>query len=48
MDKYDNNIVNKDGEINVISRRKKKLVCHIDNIVATLWSTLYFAKNIQM
>lgn len=45
MDKYENNIVNNDGEIEVISRYKNELLCHIDNIVGTLWSTMYFARE---
>ena len=45
MDKFDNNIVNNDGEINVISRYKTESICHIDNMVATLWSTLYFIRE---
>ena len=45
MDKYQDNVVNNDGEINVVSKYKEKIMCHIDNIVATLWSTLKFAKG---
>ena len=45
MDKVDNDIVNNDGEIHVISKFKTKIYCHVDNMVATLWSTLYFAKG---
>lgn len=45
MDKYQNNVINNDGEINVVSKYKEKIMCHIDNIVATLWSTLKFAKG---
>lgn len=44
-DKFDNNIINNDGEINVISRQKTKLFCHIDKMVGTLWSTVFFAKK---
>ena len=42
MDKYENNIINKDGEINVVSKFKTKINMKIDNMVATLWTTLYF------
>ena len=45
MDKSEDNIVNNDGELNVISKFKTKLVIHIDNMVATLWSTLYFIEK---
>lgn len=45
MDKYDNNVVNNDGEINVVSRYKSELVCHIDKMVGTLWSTMYFVNK---
>lgn len=45
MDKYEDNVINNDGEINVISRYKTKSMCHYDNMVATLWTTLEFAKN---
>ena len=45
MDKVDNNIVNKDGEIEVISRYKNEMLWYLDNMVATLWSTLYFVKE---
>ena len=45
MDKYQNNIINNDGEINVISKYKTTIVCNIDKMVATLWSTLKFARG---
>lgn len=44
-DTIDDNIINNDGEINVISRRKTKMFCHIDKMVGTLWATLFFAKK---
>ena len=47
MDKYENNVVNNDGEINVISKYKTKIVCNIDLMVATLWTTIFFAKKYQ-
>ena len=40
MDKSDKNIVNNDGEIEVVSYLKNKFYCSIDNMVATLWSTI--------
>ncbi len=45
MDKVEENIINNDGEINVISRFKTESICNIDNMVATLWSTLYFVRE---
>ena len=45
MDKYDDNIVNNDGEIEVLSYLKTKLNCYIDNMVATLWSTIYYIQK---
>lgn len=44
-DKSEQNIINNDGEINVISRLKTKINCKIDNMVASLWTTIYFAKK---
>ncbi len=41
MDKYSDNIVNKDGEIDVVSYQKTKLTCYVHNMVATLWSTIF-------
>ena len=41
MDNKDDNIVNADGTINVVSAQKNILNCHLDKMVATLWSTLY-------
>ena len=45
MDKYENNIINNDGEIDVISPLKTKIACNVDKMVASLWSTIYFAKK---
>ncbi|MBQ8891802.1 MAG: glycosyltransferase [Bacilli bacterium] len=45
MDKFENNIINIDGEINVISSLKTKIVCHLNKMVGTLWTTIYFAKD---
>ena len=45
MDKSQNDIVNNDGEIHVISKYKNRIECHIDTMVGTLWSTIYFAKG---
>ena len=42
-DKYDNDVINNDGTIDVISMQKNKLLCHIDTMVGTLWSTIYYA-----
>ena len=41
MDKVSDNIVNKDGEIEVIAYPKTKVWCYVDNMVATLWSTMF-------
>ena len=45
MDKYENNVINNDGEIDVISPLKTKVTCNVDKMVASLWSTIYFAKK---
>lgn len=45
IDKYENNIVNNDGEINVVSPYKTKILCHIDNMIGTLWSTMYYVRE---
>ena len=47
MDKYEDNIINSDGELDVVAaeqfnNRYKKIDCHIDKMVASLWSTLYY------
>ncbi len=42
----DTNIVNNDGELDVITsehyKKYDKVICHIDKMVASLWSTLYY------
>ena len=50
MDKYEDNIINSDGELDVIAAEQyktnfKKIDCHIDKMVASLWSTLYYCKE---
>jgi glycosyltransferase involved in cell wall biosynthesis len=45
MDKVSDNIVNKDGEIEVIAYPKTKVWCYVDNMVATLWSTMFAIKK---
>ena len=45
MDKNQDNIVNNDGEINVISMLKTDILCHINKMIGTLWSTIYYAKE---
>lgn len=40
------NIINNDGELDVVTsehyRKYDKVICHIDKMVASLWSTLYY------
>ncbi len=45
MDKNEENVINNDGEINVLSIYKTKMLREFDNLVATLWSTLYYARK---
>ena len=45
MDKYEDNVINNDGEIDVVSCLKTQIKCHINKMVATLWTTVYFAKQ---
>lgn len=45
MNKDDNNVINNDGEIDVVSCLKTKIKCHINKMVASLWSTVYYAKQ---
>ena len=45
MDKYENNVINNDGEIDVISCLKTQIRCHLNKMVASLWTTVYFAKQ---
>jgi len=46
MDNNEQNIINNEGEINVITaeetNKKSKIICNIDTLVASLWSTLYY------
>lgn len=42
MDNNPNNIVNADGELEVVCGNINILNCHIDKMVASLWSTLYY------
>ena len=44
MGKVEDNIENKDGIIDVVSSRLNAFDCHYDQMVATLWSTIYFIK----
>ena len=44
MEKVEDNIENKDGIIDVVSSRLNDFDCHYDQMVATLWSTIYFIK----
>lgn len=44
MGKVEDNIENKDGIIDVVSSRLNDFDCHYDQMVATLWSTIYFIK----
>ena len=46
-DKSDKNIVNKDGEINVVSSVVSDVFARVDTMVATLWATLTFVKKYQ-
>lgn len=45
MDNNDENIVNNDGEINVISSIKSNIFSRFDTLIATLWATLFFVKD---
>ncbi len=45
MDKPSDNIVNLDGEVNVISNVGHKFYARFDSLVATLYSTLIFVKK---
>lgn len=45
MAKPDDNIINNDGEINVVSTLKAEILGRFDTMVATLWSTLFFVKK---
>ena len=42
MDKPDENVINNDGEINVISKENTEFKGHFNKMVASLWSTVYF------
>lgn len=44
MAKNEDDIINKDGVINVLSTHKNAFDCTYDQMVATLWSTIYFIK----
>lgn len=44
MGTVEDNIENKDGIIDVVSSRLNAFDCHYDQMVATLWSTIYFIK----
>lgn len=47
----DTNIINNDGELDVITsehyKKYNKVICHIDKMVASLWSTVYYCLNYQ-
>lgn len=45
MDTSDENVVSEDGEVNVVSGVKHKIVAHFDTMVATLYTTLKFVKK---
>ncbi len=46
MDNNSDNIINNDGEIDVVTadygKKYPKILCHIDKMIASLWSTLYY------
>ena len=42
MDNNSNNIINNDGEIDVVCGNINLLNCHVYKMVASLWSTLYY------
>lgn len=44
-DKPNKNIINKDGEINVVSSLTSDVLARFDTMVATLWATLKFVKE---
>ena len=44
MGNVEDNIENKDGIIDVVSSRLNVFDCHYDQMVATLWSTIFFIK----
>ena len=45
MDKFEENVINNDGEIDVVSYHKTQIKCHINKMVASLWTTVYYAKQ---
>lgn len=45
MDKYDDNIMSDDGEVNVISEARREIEMRFDKLVATLYTTLGFVKS---
>ncbi|MDO4526539.1 MAG: glycosyltransferase [Candidatus Saccharibacteria bacterium] len=45
MDTSDENIINDDGEINVVSVTRHEVKAHFDNMVATLFTTLKYVKE---
>lgn len=45
MDNNDNDIITKDGKVNVIKTHKTHFSANIDTMVATLWATLDFVKK---
>ncbi|MBQ3293273.1 glycosyltransferase [Candidatus Saccharibacteria bacterium] len=45
MDNSDNDIINGDSKVNVISMEKHDFVCRFDSMVATLYTTLKYVKE---
>jgi glycosyltransferase involved in cell wall biosynthesis len=45
MDKNENNVINNDGEIDVVAEYITPVKCNIYKMVATLWTTLYYCKE---
>lgn len=39
------NIINKDGELNVLSRANRSIAVNIDKLIATLWVTAYYVEE---
>ncbi len=45
MDKPSDNIINADGEVNVVSNITSNIIARFDTMIATLWATLIFVKE---